>query len=117
MARFNRGEAEVFLATDAGGLGLNLQAASLIVNFDLPFNPAKVAQRIARAHRIGQAHPVVALNLLVRGTVEEHIHDILWRRRELFAHVFGAIEDEGELSIAQLDKRGKELVAEILSRA
>jgi SNF2 family DNA or RNA helicase len=101
---FQRGETRVFLSTDAGGLGLNLQAASLIVNFELPFNPAKVEQRIARAHRLGQIEPVVVVNLLMSGSVEENLVRILSRRQELFAKVFEEWEDGSRPAQVTLDK-------------
>ncbi len=85
---FRLGKYRVFLSTDAGGVGLNLQAASLIINFDLPFNPAKVEQRTGRAHRIGQTEPVLVVNLLMSRSVEENLVRVLERRQELFARVF-----------------------------
>src|SRR3990172_350312 len=62
---FEDRDCRVFLSTDAGGVGLNLQAASLVVNLDLPWNPAVLAQRIARAHRHGQPHSVHVINLKI----------------------------------------------------
>jgi SNF2 family DNA or RNA helicase len=93
VQRFNEGGARVFISTDAGGLGLNLQAASLVVNFDLPFNPAKVAQRMSRAHRMGQEETVFAVNLLCRSTVEERLMGVLREKQALFDDVFGDISD------------------------
>ncbi len=90
---FNRGDAQVFLSTDAGATGINLQTASLVINFDLPFNPAIVEQRIARAHRHGQKSSVNAIHLVVRGTIEENLIRILKRRRELFNDVFSEVGD------------------------
>jgi len=68
---------KVFLSTDAGGVGLNLQAASMVVNLDLPWNPAVLDQRIARAHRHGQLHTVNVVNLIAKGTIEERMLDTL----------------------------------------
>lgn len=93
VQRFQDGRDRVLISTDAGGTGLNLQAASLVVNYDLPFNPAKLAQRIARAHRIGQKQTVFAVNLLCRATVEEKLLRILKEKQELFEDVFGDISD------------------------
>jgi SNF2 family DNA or RNA helicase len=93
VERFQRGEDRVFISTDAGGTGLNLQAASLVVNFDLPFNPAKLNQRIARAHRLGQEMTVFVANLLCRGTVEAKMLKILQEKQNLFDDVFGDISD------------------------
>jgi SNF2 family DNA or RNA helicase len=93
VERFQAGEDRVFISTDAGGTGLNLQAASLVVNFDLPFNPAKLNQRIARAHRLGQEMTVFVANLLCRGTVEAKMLKILQEKQDLFDDVFGDISD------------------------
>jgi len=90
---FQRGKYQVFLSTDAGGVGLNLQAANYIVNFDLPFNPAKLEQRVGRAHRIGQEEPVNVVNLLMSNSVEENLVRILARRQRLFADIFAAWEE------------------------
>jgi SNF2 family DNA or RNA helicase len=59
-----------FLSTDAGGVGLNLQHASVVVNVDLPWNPAILEQRIGRVHRLGQTRPVQVVNLVSKGTIE-----------------------------------------------
>src|SRR5436853_444273 len=61
----------VFLSTDAGSTGLNLQHASTLVNMDLPWNPAVLEQRIARIHRIGQVRPIRIVNFVAKGTIEE----------------------------------------------
>jgi len=100
---FQRGKYHVFLSTDAGGLGLNLQAASLIVNFDLPFNPAKVEQRVGRAHRLGQEEPVNVLNLLMSRSVEEGLVRILARRQKLFEDIFSAWDEGGKPEQITLD--------------
>jgi len=75
---------KVFLSTDAGGVGLNLQAASMVVNLDLPWNPAVLSQRIARAHRHGQLHTVNVINLIAKGTIEERMLDTLAAKRAVF---------------------------------
>lgn len=74
----------VFLSTDAGGLGLNLQAASMVINLDLPWNPAVLEQRIARAHRHRQSETVNVVNLIAKGTIEERILDTLEAKRAVF---------------------------------
>jgi SNF2 family DNA or RNA helicase len=78
---------KVLASTDAGQFGLNLQAADVVVNYDLPWNPARLQQRIARLHRIGQVNKVLAVNFVVKGTVEEHVRDVLERKRKLFRDV------------------------------
>ncbi len=74
-----------FLSTDAGGVGLNLQHAAVVVNVDLPWNPAILEQRIGRVHRLGQARPVRVLSFVAQGTIEEGILSILGFKRSLFA--------------------------------
>jgi SNF2 family DNA or RNA helicase len=66
-----------FLATDAGGVGLNLQHASVVVNMDLPWNPAVLEQRIGRVHRLGQRQPVRVVNFVAEGTIEEGMLSVL----------------------------------------
>lgn len=71
------GEAQVLVSTDAGGEGLNLQFCHVVVNFDLPWNPMRIEQRIGRVDRIGQRHQVRALNLVLRDTVEHRVREVL----------------------------------------
>ena len=70
-------DCHVFLSTDAGGVGLNLQAASLVINLDIPWNPAVLEQRIARAWRMGQENTVQVINLVSAGTIEHRMLGIL----------------------------------------
>ncbi len=84
----------VFLSTDAGGVGLNLQVADTVINLELPWNPAVLEQRIARVHRMGQKKPVRVVNLVTRGTVEERVLRTLDQKQNLFAGVFDGEEDE-----------------------
>ncbi|HET6575449.1 MAG TPA: SNF2-related protein, partial [Fimbriiglobus sp.] len=84
----------VFLSTDAGGTGLNLQTADTVVNLELPWNPAVLEQRIARVHRMGQSRPVRVVNLVTRGTIEERVLRTLAAKQNLFAGIFDGDEDE-----------------------
>lgn len=77
----------LFISTDAGGLGLNLQAASFVINLDLPWNPARVEQRIGRAHRIGQTQPVNVINMIAMNTIEQRVLEVLYRKQELFEEI------------------------------
>jgi SNF2 family DNA or RNA helicase len=77
----------VFLSTDAGGVGLNLQHASVVVNVDLPWNPAVLEQRIGRVHRLGQRRPVQVVKLVAQGTIEEGMLSLLGFKRAVFAGV------------------------------
>jgi superfamily II DNA or RNA helicase len=95
---FEDPDCRVFLSTDAGGVGLNLQAASLVVNLDLPWNPAVLEQRIGRAHRHGQLNPVHVVNLIAQGTIEERMLDTLAAKRNVFAGVFGTEEAPNKIS-------------------
>ncbi len=93
MARFKEDPAcRVFLSTDAGGVGLNLQSGSVVINMDIPWNPAILEQRIARVHRMGQKKPVRVINFVSRASIEERILDLLRFKKSLFA---GALDDGG----------------------
>ena len=76
-------ECRVFLTTNAGSTGLNLQAANTVINVDLPWNPAVLEQRIARAHRMGQKQPVQVFVLVTEGTLEENLLATLSAKHEL----------------------------------
>jgi SNF2 family DNA or RNA helicase len=80
-------EVAVLASTDAGQFGLNLQAADAVINYDLPWNPARLQQRIARIHRIGQVNKVLAVNFIVKGTIEEHVRDVLEKKKKIFKDV------------------------------
>jgi SNF2 family DNA or RNA helicase len=93
----------VLASTDAGQFGLNLQAADVVVNYDLPWNPARLQQRIARLHRIGQTNKVLAVNFVVKGTVEEHVREVLERKRKLFRDVtVSEIAETEDLTLDEL---------------
>ena len=83
--------AKILILTDAGSEGLNLQFCNTVINYDLPWNPMKIEQRIGRCHRYGQKYDVVAINLLNTGNVaDRRIYDILSNKLDLFHGVFGA---------------------------
>jgi len=78
-------EFRVMFSTDAGGLGLNLQdAASIVVNLEVPWNPAVLEQRIGRVHRIGQRRSVQVLHFVTRGAIEERVRHVVEAKRALF---------------------------------
>ncbi len=84
VARFQSDpKARFFLSTNAGGTGLNLQAANTIINVDLPWNPAVLEQRIGRAHRMGQSRNVSVFILVTEGTLEENLLTALSAKRDL----------------------------------
>jgi hypothetical protein len=90
-------DCRVFLSTDAGGTGLNLQHASTLVNMDLPWNPAILEQRIARIHRLGQTRPVQVINFVSKGTIEEGMLSVLAFKRSLSAGILDG--GGGEISL------------------
>lgn len=86
----NRGR--VFISSPAGMEGLNLQFANVVVNYDLPWNPMRVEQRIGRVHRIGQKRKVYIYNLVKNGTIEERIIRLLYQKLNLFHMSIGEID-------------------------
>jgi superfamily II DNA or RNA helicase/predicted nucleic acid-binding Zn finger protein len=94
---------KVFLSTDAGGVGLNLQAASVVVNFEPPWNPARLEQRIGRVHRLGQSRPVHVIHMLTEKSIEERVWETLALKKSLFAGVFDS--PTAEISFAKLGRK------------
>ncbi len=94
----------VFLSTDAGGVGLNLQHASVVLNMDLPWNPAVLEQRIGRVHRLGQTQPVRVVNFVAQGTIEEGMLAVLKFKKSLFAGVLDGGDKEVFLGGSRLNK-------------
>ena len=86
-----KSNSKILICTDAGSEGLNLQFCNTVINYDLPWNPMKIEQRIGRCHRYGQEHDVVAINLLnTQNAADQRVYDILSKKFELFEGVFGA---------------------------
>jgi len=91
--RFREGEAEVLLCTDAAAEGLNFQFCGAVVNYDMPWNPMRVEQRIGRIDRLGQEHPHIrVVNLHYEGTVETDVYRALRERIALFETVVGRLQ-------------------------
>jgi hypothetical protein len=89
-----RDEATILLATEAAAEGINLQFCSLVINYDLPWNPQRIEQRIGRCHRYGQMHDVVVINFLnERNDVDRRVLELLSEKFTLFNGVFGASDD------------------------
>lgn len=88
-----RTHSPVLVSTEAGGEGRNLQFARIVINYDLPWNPMRVEQRIGRVHRLGQEHPVRVINLVARGTIEAYVLEILDRKIKMFELVVGEMEE------------------------
>ncbi len=92
VERFRDGTAQVLLSTESGGQGLNLQFCHRLVNYDLPWNPMRIEQRIGRIHRYGQERPVEIYTLFLRGTIEEYILHVLTGKIDMFQTVIGEID-------------------------
>ncbi len=89
-----RDHADLLIATEAAAEGVNLQFCSLVVNFDLPWNPQRIEQRIGRCHRYGQKHDVVVINFLNRkNAADQRVFELLAEKFNLFDGVFGASDD------------------------
>ena len=99
----------VFLSTDAGSTGLNLQHASTLVNMDLPWNPAILEQRIARIHRMGQIRPVRVINFVSKGTIEEGMLSVLAFKRSLSAGILDGRSSEISLGGSRLNRFMKDV--------
>jgi SNF2 family DNA or RNA helicase len=92
LAAFRDGTAQVLISTDVGSEGHNLQHCHRLVNFDLPWNPMVIEQRIGRLHRFGQTSEVEVFNLCARGSMEERILGVLHDRVRLFELVVGEMD-------------------------
>jgi superfamily II DNA or RNA helicase len=89
-----RTEGRILVATEAAAEGINLQFCALVINYDLPWNPQRVEQRIGRCHRYGQRHDVVVVNLLNRGNeADQRVFELLADKFHLFEGVFGASDE------------------------
>ena len=89
-----RDKASVMIATEAAAEGVNLQFCSLVMNYDLPWNPQRIEQRIGRCHRYGQKHDVVVINFLnERNEADRRVHELLSEKFNLFSGVFGASDE------------------------
>src|SRR6266576_3377117 len=96
-----RGGGQIFLSTEAGGEGRNLQFARTVVNYDLPWNPLRIEQRIGRVHRLGQTREVHVVNLWAQDTVEAYLMELLDRK----IHMFELVVGELDLILGTLDDR------------
>ena len=97
-------ECRIFLSTDAGGVGLNLQCASVVMNLDLPWNPAVLEQRIGRAHRLGQQRPVQVMNFVAEESIEQSLLGLLAFKQSLAAGVLDGGEKTVHLGGTRLTK-------------
>ena len=102
-------DCRVFLSTDAGSTGLNLQHASTLVNMDLPWNPAILEQRSARIHRMGQKRPVRIVNFVSKGTIEEGMLSVLAFKRSLAAGILDGGSSEVAMGGSRLNRFMKDV--------
>ena len=94
LVDYFREEATIMVATEAAAEGINLQFCSLVVNYDLPWNPQRIEQRIGRCHRYGQKHDVVVVNFLNKNNAaDQRVYELLKDKFQLFSGVFGASDE------------------------
>ncbi len=102
----NDPDCRVFLSTDAGGVGLNLQVASMLINLDIPWNPAVLEQRIARIYRMGQKHNVSIINMVSTGTIEQRMLNVISFKKGLAEGIL----DQGDSTVFMENSKFKELM-------
>ena len=94
LVDYFRSDAEIMIATEAAAEGINLQFCSLVINYDLPWNPQRIEQRIGRCHRYGQKHDVVVVNFVNRkNAADQRVYELLDQKFKLFKGVFGASDE------------------------
>jgi ERCC4-related helicase len=94
LVDYFREQGRIMIATEAGAEGINLQFCSLVVNYDLPWNPQRIEQRIGRCHRYGQKHDMVVVNFLNRkNAADQRVFELLSEKFHLFEGVFGASDE------------------------
>jgi adenine-specific DNA-methyltransferase len=94
LVDYFREQGQIMIATEAGAEGINLQFCSLVVNYDLPWNPQRIEQRIGRCHRYGQKHDVVVVNFLNRkNEADQRVFQLLSEKFKLFEGIFGASDE------------------------
>ncbi|MGJ9456952.1 DEAD/DEAH box helicase [Oceanobacillus sp. CF4.6] len=116
MKQLFKDHAQVLIATEAGGEGINLQFCSHLINYDLPWNPMRLEQRIGRIHRFGQKRDVHIYNIVIRNTIEEHILNLLYEKIDLFEKVVGNLDDIlAELNIQSIESEMESIYNESTS--
>ena len=119
LVDYFRDSAEIMIATEAAAEGLNLQFCSLVVNYDLPWNPQRIEQRIGRCHRYGQKYDVVVVNFVnQRNYADIRVFNLLLEKFHLFDDVFGASDDVlGQADAIDFEKRIWEIYQECRTEA
>lgn len=94
LVEYFRDYADIMVATESASEGINLQFCSLIVNYDLPWNPQRIEQRIGRCHRYGQKYDVVVINFLnQKNAADQRVYDLLSEKFKLFEGLFGSSDE------------------------
>lgn len=93
MKQLFKEQVQVLIATESGSEGINLQFCHHVINYDLPWNPMKLEQRIGRIHRLGQENDVHIYNLAIQHTIEDHILELLYAKIDVFEQVVGELDD------------------------
>lgn len=102
MDKFQHDDAvQIFISTDAGGVGLNLQSATVLINLDMPWNPAVLDQRIARIHRLGQKQNVQIFLLLAEDSYEQQVAKLVKGKRDLFDNVISPEASEDVVGVSK----------------
>ena len=105
MKQLFKDKAQVLIATEAGGEGINLQFCHHLINYDLPWNPMRIEQRIGRIHRYGQQHDVKIYNFSMADTIEDHVLSLLYNKINLFERVVGDLDQIlADLSLTSFDE-------------
>jgi len=107
-------EARILISTDAGGEGLNLQFCHVVINYDIPWNPMRLEQRIGRVDRIGQAHAVRAVNFVFEGSVEHRVREVLEQKLAVIFEEFGIDKTGDVLDSAQAGHMFDEMYVEAI---
>jgi len=100
------------VATDSISEGRNMQFCNVLINYDLPWNPMKVEQRIGRVDRIGQNREVHVFNMALEGTIEEHVLDKLFGKIDLFNQSIGGLRD----ILSRMEKSGSDFEREVFEQ-
>ena len=107
-------DARILISTEAGGEGLNLQFCHVVINYDIPWNPMRLEQRIGRVDRIGQAHAVRAINFVFEGSVEHRVREVLEEKLAVIFEEFGIDKTSDVLDSAQAGRMFDEMYVEAI---
>ncbi|MGO8861256.1 MAG: DEAD/DEAH box helicase, partial [Acidimicrobiales bacterium] len=107
-------DARILISTDAGGEGLNLQFCHVVINYDIPWNPMRLEQRIGRVDRIGQTHAVRAVNFVFEGSVEHRVREVLEQKLAVIFEEFGIDKTGDVLDSAQAGRMFDEMYVEAI---